>query len=89
MQGTKLYVGNLSYSVTEEEVRELFSKYGTPESVTIIERKGFGFVEMSTQAEAEQAKSELDGYEFSGRPLRVNEAKPRENKPRRKFSRDY
>ena len=87
MQGSKLYVGNLSYSVTEEELRELFTKYGTIESVKIIERKGFGFIEMSTQSEAEAAKSELNGYEFKGRSLRVNEAKPRENLPGRNYKR--
>ena len=85
MQGSKLYVGNLSYSVTEEELSELFSKYGSIESVKVIERKGFGFVEMSTQSEAEAAKAELDGYEFKGRSLRVNEAKPRETLPGRNY----
>ena len=89
MQGSKLYVGNLSYSATEEDLTELFAKYGSIESVKIIERKGFGFVEMSTQSEAEAAKAELDGYEFKGRSLRVNEAKPRENLPGRNFKRRY
>jgi RNA recognition motif-containing protein len=89
MQGNKLYVGNLSYSASNEDVNELFSKYGQVESVNIIEGKGFGFVEMVNQAEAEEAKSKLDGYEFKGRALRVNEAKPRDNSHKRSFSRRY
>lgn len=79
MHGSKLYVGNLNYSATNEEVAELFSKYGNVESIKIIEKKGFGFVEMSTQAEAEEAKEKLNGYVFKGRSLRVNEAKPPTN----------
>jgi len=89
MQGNKLYVGNLSYSATNEDVNELFSKYGQVESVNIIEGKGFGFVEMVNQSEAEDAKAKLDGYEFKGRALRVNEAKPRDNSHKRSFSRRY
>nr|HID57972.1 RNA-binding protein [Desulfobacterales bacterium] len=53
MQGRKLYVGNLSYSVTNEQLEDLFSNYGLVEKVNVIEGKGFGFVEMSTRSEAE------------------------------------
>jgi RNA recognition motif-containing protein len=83
MQGNKLYVGNLSYSVTEQELNDVFSNYGQVESVKIIEGRGFGFVEMGSQQEAEKAKEKLDGYELKGRNLRVNEAKARERRPRR------
>jgi RNA recognition motif-containing protein len=76
MQGSKLYVGNLHFSVTVESLRELFSNHGEVQNVNIIEGKGFGFVEMSNQLEAEKAKKELDGSDFKGRALKVNEAKP-------------
>ncbi|MCD6256069.1 MAG: RNA-binding protein [Deltaproteobacteria bacterium] len=76
MQSSKLYVGNLSYSVTNEQLRELFSSYGEVRDVNIIEGRGFGFVEMSNQSEAEQAKEALNGSEFKGRTLRVDEARP-------------
>ena len=89
MQGNKLYVGNLNYAVTSEELTELFSNYGQVESINIIEGKGFGFVEMANQAEAETAKEKLDGYLLKGRALRVNEAKPRNNSPKRNFNRRY
>ena len=89
MQSNKLYVGNLNYAVNNEELTELFSKYGEVESVNIIEGKGFGFVEMANQAEAETAKEKLDGTEFKGRSLRVNEAKPRSQPQKRNFSRRY
>lgn len=75
MQGGKLYVGNLSYSVTNEQLAELFSNYGEVRHVSIIEGKGFGFVEMSNQAEAEKAKAALNNSEFKGRSLRVDEAR--------------
>lgn len=76
MQSNKLYVGNLSYDTTYDELNELFSSYGEVNHVKIIEGKGFGFVEMSSQEEAEKAKEELDGQEFKGRNLRVDEARP-------------
>lgn len=76
MQGSKLYVGNLSYSVTKEQVEELFSNYGEVGQVNIIEGKGFGFVEMSNQSEAEKAKEALDGSEFLGRIIKVDRARP-------------
>lgn len=76
MQGSKLYVGNLTYSVTNEQLQELFSQYGTVSSVNIIQGKGFGFVEMSSQAEAEKAKEALNGTNHEGRVLKVDEARP-------------
>ena len=59
MQGSRLYVGNLKYSVTEGQLQELFSTYGTVKDVTVLEGKGFGFVEMSASEEAEKAKEAL------------------------------
>lgn len=81
--GRKLYVGNLPYSSTEDSLREAFSQSGTVDSVTIIidrdtgRSKGFGFVEMGTDAEAQAAIEALDGQDFGGRRVKVNEAKPR------------
>ncbi len=80
MRGSKLYVGNLNYSVTSEQLEELFSKYGEVRQVNIIEGKPFGFVEMSNQSEAEKAKEALNGSEFNGRALRVDEARPPRNR---------
>jgi len=76
MQVSKLYVGNLSYSVTNDQLEELFSNHGEVKEVRIIEGKGFGFVEMSSTAEAEKAKEALDGSDFEGRTLKVDEARP-------------
>jgi len=76
MQVSKLYVGNLSYSVTSEQLEELFSNHGEVREVRIIEGKGFGFVEMSDTAAAEKAKEALDGSDFEGRTLKVDEARP-------------
>jgi len=76
MQGSKLYVGNLTYSVTDEDLRDLFSSYGEIVDIKVIEGKGFGFVEMSSQSEAEKAKDELHDNEFKGRNLNIDEAKP-------------
>jgi cold-inducible RNA-binding protein len=81
----KLYVGNLAFSATEDEVRELFSQHGTIESLAwITDRdtgrfRGFCFIEMEESA-ANAAIQSLDGTEVQGRPLRVNEAKPREDR---------
>ncbi len=83
MQGNKLYVGNLSYSVTNEQLEELFANQGTVNSVNIIEGKGFGFVEMSSSEEAQSAMDALNNTEFVGRPLKIDEARPQ--KPRRDF----
>lgn len=85
MQGSKLYVGNLSYSVTSAELEELFSSHGQVRQVNIIEGKGFGFIEMSSQSEAETAKTALNGSDFKGRALKVDEARP----PRRNQRRDF
>ncbi len=76
MKGSKLYVGNLDYSVNNEQLKELFSKYGEVIQVNIIEGKGFGFVELSDSKEAEKAKEALNGTEFEGRTLKVDEARP-------------
>ena len=76
MKGSKLYVGNLSYSVTDEDLRELFSKHGEVKSINIIGDKGFGFVELSSTEEAEAAKEALNESEFKGRAMKVDEAKP-------------
>ncbi len=76
MQGSRLYVGNLRYSVTNDQLQQLFAEYGQVKSANVIEGKGFGFVEMSTPEEAQKAKDALDGQEFNGRNLKVDEAKP-------------
>ena len=84
--GKKLYVGNLSYDVSASDLEQLFSQHGTVESAQVIEdratgrSKGFGFVEMSSEAEAESAISSLNGQDHGGRALTVNEAKPRESR---------
>jgi RNA recognition motif-containing protein len=81
--GTKLYVGNLSFRTTSEELREAFSAAGTVESASVIEdretgrSRGFAFVEMATPEEAAAAIEQFNGKDFAGRNLTVNEAKPR------------
>ncbi len=85
MQGSKLYVGNFSYSVTKEQLKELFSNYGEVKEVNVIEGRGFGFVEMSSSSEAEKAKEALNGSDLEGRTLKVDEARP----PRSREERDY
>lgn len=84
MQGTKLYVGNLNYSVTREQLEELFSGYGEVMHVNIIEGKGFGFVEMANQSDANKAKEALNGTDFSGRTLKVDEARPPKSRDRQR-----
>ena len=84
MEGSKLYVGNLNYTVTNQQLEELFANHGTVKSVNIIEGKGFGFVEMSSSGEATKAKDALHDTDFSDRPLKIDEAKPQ--KPRRDFN---
>lgn len=86
--GTNIYVGNLSYSVRDAELSELFSQFGGVKSAKVImERdtdrsKGFGFVEMQTEEDAQKAIAALNEQDFKGRALRVNEARPRpERKP--------
>lgn len=83
MRGSKLYVGNLSYSVTSEQLQELFKDHGEVKSVNIIEGRGFGFVEMSNSTEAEAAEEALNGVDFEGRTLNVAEAKPPRKRERR------
>ena len=79
---SKLFVGGLPYSTTSEDLREHFAQCGTVQSATVItdrfsgQSRGFGFVEMSTDAEAQAAISKLDGQSFEGRPLKVNIANP-------------
>jgi RNA recognition motif-containing protein len=76
MQESKLFVGNLTYSVTSEELAELFSNHGSVVEARVIEGKGFGFVEMSTKEEAEAAKEALNGTDLSGRTMNVDMARP-------------
>ena len=84
--GKKLYCGNLSYSVSSSDLEQLFIEFGTVESAEVISdrdtgrSKGFGFVEMSNDAEAQAAIKGLNEKEQDGRPLTVNEAKPREDR---------
>jgi RNA recognition motif-containing protein len=84
----KLYVGNLSYDVDSSALEQMFAAHGTVESAQIItdrdtgRSKGFGFVEMSSDAEAEAAIAAMNGQEHGGRALTVNIAKPREDRPR-------
>ncbi len=84
MHGKKLYVGGLPYQVAEDTLREIFSAHGTVESATVISdrmtgrSKGFGFVEMSSQEEAQQAIDNLNGTDLEGRNITVNVAKPRQ-----------
>lgn len=89
----KLYVGGLSYSTTEDALKELFSQAGTIESATIIidrmsgRSKGFGFVEMSSDEEAQKAIEMFNSKELDGKNITVNEARPMEDRPRRDFDR--
>ncbi len=82
---TKLYVGNLSFDTSAQDLEQIFGESGTVQSASIIEdretgrSRGFAFVEMSSKEEAKAAISALDGKEVGGRNLKVNEAKPREN----------
>jgi len=81
-----IYVGNLSYGMSEGELRDAFAAFGEVSSVKILmdretgRSRGFGFVEMSDQSEGEAAVSNLNGKEFDGRALRINEARPRESR---------
>jgi cold-inducible RNA-binding protein len=85
----RLYVGGLPYSTTDAELKELFAGAGSVESASIImdkvsgRSKGFGFVQMSTDAEADAAIDKFNGQDFGGRSLTVNEARPLEERPRR------
>lgn len=85
--GTKLYVGSLPYSTTEQQLSELFAQYGTVQSAKVItdrytgQSRGFGFVEMATGDEAQKAIAALNGSSMGGRTLVVNEARPQEKRP--------
>ena len=82
----KLYVGNLSFQTSSEDLRDLFSQAGTVESASVVEdrdtgrSRGFGFVEMASREEGEAAIAQFNGKEFGGRNLTVNEARPREDR---------
>src|SRR5262245_29520659 len=84
--GNKLYVGNLSYNTSSSDLEKLFGQHGTVQSAQVIDdrmtgrSKGFGFVEMASDAEAQAAIAALNGFEHDGRALNVNEAKPREDR---------
>jgi cold-inducible RNA-binding protein len=84
--GRKLYVGNLPYTATESEITTKFSEFGTVESIKLItdrdtgHGKGFGFVEMGSDSEANQAIEKLHGTDYGGRPMKVNEARPKDDK---------
>src|SRR5437667_5093852 len=88
IMGKKLYVGNMSYDVDSSALEQMFAPHGTVQSAQIItdrdtgKSKGFGFVEMSSDAEAQAAISAMNGQDHGGRALTVNEAKPREERPR-------
>ena len=83
-----IYVGNMSFDATEDEVRQLFAEFGEVTSVNIIadrdsgRPKGFGFVEMAQAEQAQNAMKALNGKEFKGRALNVNEARPKTDRPR-------
>lgn len=83
-----IFVGNLAFKVTDEELKALFAQFGEVKSAKVIKDKftgdsrGFGFIEMASASEAEQAISNLNGMDLEGRKIRVNEANPREERPR-------
>ena len=83
-----IYVGYLPYQVTDDELRTLFEQFGAVSSARVImdretqRSKGFGFVEMDSDEDANAAIQSLNSHDYNGRPLRVNEARPRENRPR-------
>src|ERR1044072_7395771 len=85
--GTKLYVGNLSFNTTENELQELFSQAGTVQEVTLMQDKftgksrGFAFVTMGSEQDAQNAITKINGQTVEGRTLTVNEARPRESRP--------
>ena len=87
----KLFVGSLSWNVTDDQLKEMFATVGSVTSATVItdrgsgRSKGFGFVEMSSDAEAQEAVKQLDGKELDGRPINVSIAKPREDRPQGSF----
>lgn len=90
----KLYVGGISYNTSEDALKDYFSQAGTVESATIItdkisgRSKGFGFVEMAVDEDADKAIEMFNAKEFEGRSLTVNEARPKEDRPRPSFNRE-
>jgi len=90
---SKVYVGNLPFSVTQDELKEAFSKFGEVTEVVLItdkfsgRSKGFGFVSFAKKDDAEKAVAEMNDKEFQGRNLKVSEAKPMEERPMRSFGR--
>ena len=84
--GRKLYVGNLRYTVTESALSDKFAAYGTVESAKLItdsetgRSKGFGFIEMASDSEAQAAIEKVNGTDYDGRPMKVNEARPQEKR---------
>jgi RNA recognition motif-containing protein len=91
----KLYVGNLSFSTTSDELQQLFAQAGTVESATVVEdrdtgrSRGFGFVEMASKEEGQKAIEQFNGTDLNGRNLTVNEARPREDRGNRSGGRGY
>lgn len=87
----KLFVGGLPYATTDDELKEVFSQYGAVASAKVImdretgRSKGFGFVEFENEDEGKEAQKAMDGNEIGGRKVTVNEARPREERPRRDF----
>lgn len=87
----KIYVGNLAYGVTDDDIREVFSASGEVTSASVIkdrfsgESKGFGFIDMPNESEANAAVKSLNEQPLNGRNMRVNEARPREERPARRF----
>jgi len=81
-----IYIGNLSFQATEEDIREVFDEYGTVKRVSLPtdretgRKRGFAFVDMNDESEEDKAIEELDGAEWMGREIRLNKAKPRENR---------
>jgi RNA recognition motif-containing protein len=82
MSVQKLYVGNLNYKTTEDSLKSLFAQYGEVTAVNILQNRGFGFVELASPESAEEAKTKLNGTEFEGRKIIVNDARPRAERPK-------
>jgi len=80
MNGSKLYVGNLSYDTTTDDIKQAFAAHGEVTDAIVMDRKGFGFVTMATPEQAEKAKEALNETEMQGRKIKVDEAKPPKEK---------
>lgn len=87
MQSSELYVGNFDYPAVGTQLEKLFSPFGQIVSLAAIGNKGFGFVEMSNAAEAQSTKEALDGSDFEGRNLRINDARPQGSRTDKNFRR--